>query len=87
MDEFTKETIKLVSIRFTLFMTYLMVGIFLVGFLHPQKMVLVAINNYGEAVIELFALLVIIPFVTLGTIWTNRDISRKLKELDQREEL
>jgi len=69
MKKQTKNTLKFWGVMMSLFFAWMYYLGFVVAFLHPSKCVFVCINKYGEATLEFFALLIVMPLSTIGSLW------------------
>ncbi|MCK5160785.1 MAG: hypothetical protein KAQ99_04345 [Candidatus Aureabacteria bacterium] len=86
MNKIRKEAIKLFAVRASLFLTFFLYLIFLVAFFNPDKSVVAYINYFGEANIEFIILLIIMPVIFVGTIWTQNDIQTRIVQMEKAEE-
>lgn len=83
MNIITKEVIKLTVSRITLLMTFFIYLIFFIAYIHPEKLLVVYIDHFGEGDIEFIVLLGLIPLIIAGSWWTQADIKRQMKILEK----
>lgn len=69
-----RTLIKLIGVSVGTGLSILMYIIFLFAYFVGDYNVVVAINNYNEANIELITLLVLSPIITMGLYYTIKDL-------------